>query len=105
PIAARWAPPSPAVRERGFCGETCLSLTHCQVHRGVAGSASPLHPQAFVAAGALERLVARDRADLLVVIPRALRVGGLLDLEQVHVAHQPAGLEDLAVLGPEVVDR
>src|SRR5258707_11404891 len=81
--------PSPAVRERGY----------------VRDSPSPLDQRAFVAAGALEGLLAGDRRDLLVIIPRALRLGGLLDLEQVHVADHPAAILYLAVLGHEIVDR
>src|SRR5256885_4355334 len=65
PIASRWVPPSPAMRERGYG----------------CGLRSPLDQRAFVAAGALEGLIAGDRGDLLEVVPRPLRLGRLLDLE------------------------
>src|SRR3954454_858708 len=81
--------PSPVLRERGYGRRP----------------SSTLDQRAFVAAGALERLLAGDRRDLLVIIPRALRLGRLFDLEQIHVADQPPVFEDLAVLGHEVVDR
>src|SRR5215204_7015456 len=52
-----------------------------------------------------EGLVARDRREVLVVVPRPLRFRRLLDLEQVHVVHHAPVLEHLALLGEEVLDR
>src|SRR6476619_7623540 len=53
----------------------------------------------------LERFVAGDRRQQLVVIPARLRFRRLLDLEEIHVMHHAAVLADLAVLGEHVVDR
>src|SRR5579872_4503616 len=48
-----------------------------------------------------ERLLGRDRLDELVEVPRRLRFRRLLDLEQIHVAHQAAVDAQAAVLGHE----
>src|SRR6266481_7255612 len=66
---------------------------------------SALDQRALVGAGKLEGLLARNDRDLLVVIPRAFGFRRLLDLEQIHVAHEGAVLADLPVLCHEIVDR
>ena len=53
----------------------------------------------------LERLVAGNGREQLVVVPAAFGFRRLLDLEQIHVVHHAAVLADLAVLGEHVVDR
>src|SRR6185369_8488977 len=54
-----------------------------------------LHQRAARQLQRLERVIAGDRADQLVIVPAALRLQRLLDLEQVHVMHHAAVLADL----------
>jgi hypothetical protein len=51
-----------------------------------------------------EGLFGRNLAHQVVVVPVALGFRGLLDLEQIEIAHDAAVLADAAVLGHEVVD-
>ena len=90
PIAYAWATPSPAMRERGY-------RVDARHHPLTSGHSLP--------PGRLKASSPGIVRIELVEIPFAFRFLRLLDLEQVHVADQPAVLADLAVLGHEVVDR
>src|SRR3954467_15879061 len=66
---------------------------------------SLLHQRAARQFQRLERFVARNGREQLVIVPAALRFRWLLDLEQIHVVHHAAVLANPAVLGKHVVDR
>src|SRR5579883_1715969 len=66
---------------------------------------SALDQRALAVLERTEGLVARHGGEQLVDVVLALRLGGRLDLEQVHVADDAAVLAQLAVLGHDVVDR
>src|SRR5690349_10278109 len=50
-------------------------------------------------------LVAGHRVDDLEIIPRPLRLLGLLDLDQIHVAHDAPVDPEPSIVGHEVIDR
>src|SRR5215475_1881860 len=64
-----------------------------------------LHQRAARLFQRLERLVAGDGRQQLVIVPAALGLRRFLYLEQIHVVHHAAVLADAAVLGEHVVDR
>src|SRR5882757_10870084 len=64
-----------------------------------------LHQRAARRFQRLERLIAGNRRQQLVVVPAAFRLRRLLDLEQIHVVHHAAVLANPAIFCEHVVDR
>src|SRR3979490_2055197 len=62
-----------------------------------------LHQRAARSLQGLERLIAGNGREQLVVVPAAFGFRGLLDLEQIHVVHHAAVLADPPVAGEKAV--